>query len=394
MKLSGQMSRQQRCLPGVVGSARVERRPGDLLNRVRPGDIAILDQLDLDRRTAAALVDARVVGVVNAAPSISGRFPNIGPEVLLSAGVALIDGVGTPLLQRIKDGTKIRMHCGRIFAGTMEIGRGKSQNVDSVADRLIEAKAGMSAQLEAFSANTIEFLRRERMLVLDGVGVPELSVPMRDKHVLVVAAGRRHADELKRLKWYIKEYRPVLVGVDAGAETLRRCGHAPAVIVGNPATVSSSALRCDAEMVVPTHPDSDAREWESFSDRGLQTVRFTATGNHEDLALLLADAHGASLVVTVGFHATLHEFLDRGRSGSNSSTFLTRLKLGNKLVDASAIAALRPTRVPTGALCLLVAAVMALTSVALTVSGLGEEYLPIFAEVGRSAEGAIRSVLP
>ena len=175
MKLSGLLTRQEEELPGVTGTARVPRRTGELPPRLGPGDIVLLDQVDLDRRTADALVAAGVVAVVNAAPSISGRFPNLGPEVLSAAGVTLIDRAGRDALRAVKDGAKVRLHQGTIYSGDREIAAGVEQDADSIADQLIEAKTGMTSQLEAFSANTIEFLRTERMLILDGVGVPAVT---------------------------------------------------------------------------------------------------------------------------------------------------------------------------------------------------------------------------
>ena len=150
----------------------------------------MLDQVDLDRSTADALVEAEVTGVVNASPSISGRFPNLGPEIVAGAGIALVDGVGPEVLRAVREGSRLRLHEGVVFVGDKEVGRGTHQTVETIADLMIEAKAGMSAQLEAFSANTIEFLRRERTLILDGVGVPELRAGMQNKQVLIVAAGR------------------------------------------------------------------------------------------------------------------------------------------------------------------------------------------------------------
>jgi uncharacterized membrane-anchored protein len=374
MKLPGLLTRTSRELPGVVGVARVDRRTGDLLRRVGPGDIVVLNQIDLDRRTADALVAADVVGVVNAAPSISGRFPNLGPEILISAGVPLIDNVGSAALHDIKEGARLRLHEGAVFAGERELATGVEQSAESIADQMIEAKAGMSAQLEAFSANTIEFLRRERTMILDGVGVPELYVPMKDREVLVVAPGHGHADELRRLRRYIKEHRPVLVGVESGADTLRAAGYKPQLIVGDPDGITTETLTSGAEVVVPAHSDGHAPGLERVQDLGIGAVTFPASGNAEDLALLVADAHGASLVVTVGSQATLAEFLDRGRSGSNPSTFLTRLKLGSRLVDGKAVATLHRARVPTVAVVLMVVAVVVAIAVALAVSDTGPLY--------------------
>ncbi|WP_433872336.1 putative cytokinetic ring protein SteA [Saccharopolyspora sp. CA-218241] len=392
MKLSGLLPRLQVDLPGVSGPARVERRSDDLLRRARPGDVLIIDHADLDRRTAEALVAADVVAVVNAAPSISGRYPNLGPEVLLAAGVVLVDGVGTGVLHRLKDGTRVRVHEGAVFAGDREIARGTEQTPDSVADLLIEAKAGMSTQLEAFSANTIEFLRRERTLILDGVGVPEVDVSVVGRHVVVVAPGYGHADDLKRLRRYLREYRPVLVGVEGGAETLRAAGFRPDLIVGDPGAISAEALRCGAEVVVPAHLDGHAPGLERIQDLGVGAVTFPASGNPEDLALLLADAHGAELVVTVGFQATLHEFLDRGRLGSNPSTFLTRLRLGSKVLDGAAVVALQRARISTASVLALVLAVLLVAVLALVVTGVADGMLLVLGDAGGSTWTYLRGL--
>jgi uncharacterized membrane-anchored protein len=384
MKLSALLHRTNHDLPGVTGVARVDRRAGDLLRRLSPGDIAVLDEVDLDRRTAEALVSADVVGVVNASPSISGRFPNLGPELLIEAGIPLIDGVGHAALREIKDGTKLRLLDGIVYSGEHEVAKGVEQTADSVADLMIEAKAGMAAQLEAFSANTIEFLRRERTLIVDGIGVPEVFVPIRDRQVLVVAGGPTHAEELKRLRKYIREYRPVLVGVDTGADTLFDAGLKPDIIVGDPDGIGTETLKAGSEVVVPAQMDGHAPGLERIQDLGIGAVTFPSSGNAEDLALLLAEAHGASLVVTVGLQAGLREFLDRGHSGSNPSTFLTRLKLGSKIIDGEAVATLHRSRVSVGMIVLLVLAAVLAMVAALAVSGVGHAYVGVAVDTWQS----------
>jgi uncharacterized membrane-anchored protein len=375
MKLTGLLARTSRELPGVTGMARVDRRTGDLLRRIGPGDIVVLNQLDLDRRTADALIAAEVSGVVNASVSISGRYPNLGPELLVNAGIPLIDGVGEDALRTIKEGAKLRLHDGAVFMSGKEVAKGVQQTADSVADQMIEAKAGMSALLEAFSANTIEFLRRERTLIIDGVGVPEVFVPMKGREVLVVVPGHDHAADLKLLKRYIREHRPVLVGVETGADTLAEAGYKPHVIVGDPDAIKTETLKSGAEVVVPADTDGHAPGLERIQDLGIGAVTFPSSGNPEDLALLIADAHGASLIVTVGTQATLAEFLDRGRSGSNPSTFLTRLKLGSRLVDGKAVATLHRARVSGGSVLLMVVAALVVIVAALAISDVGHGYL-------------------
>lgn len=375
MKLSGMLTRAKEPLPGISGVARVDRRTRELLRRVGSGDIVVLDEVDIDRATADALVQAEVAAVINAAPSISGRFPNLGPEILVEAGIPLVDNVGADVVHRVKDGAKVRLDEGVLYAGNKQLASGTVQTAESVADAMIEAKAGMSTQLEAFSANTIEFLRRERTLILDGVGVPDLRMSLKDRHVLVVAPGTEHAEDLRALKKYIHEHRPALIGVDSAADTLRDLGHTPDIVVGDPNAVEAQTLKECHEVVVPAQPDGYAPGVERIQDLGIGAVTFPASGNAEDLALLLADTHEASLVVTVGFQATLREFLDHGRSGSNPSTFLTRLKLGTKLVDGKAVATLHRNRVSMGAVVLLVLAALVVVAAALLVSDVGTVYV-------------------
>ncbi|HEY0816650.1 MAG TPA: putative cytokinetic ring protein SteA [Pseudonocardia sp.] len=371
MKLSGLLQRSRPELPGLSGIARVDRRTDLLVKRLKAGEIAVIDQVDLDRATADALVAARVAAVVNASPSISGRFPNLGPEILVDAGITLVDTVGADTLHTIKDGSKIRLHDGVVYAGQLELGRGVHQDVESVADALVEAKSGLTHQLEAFAANTTEFMRQERAMLLDGVGIPPVDVEFAGRQVVVVAAGFDHAAELGRLKSYIREYRPVLVGVGAGADALFAAGHRPVLIVGDPADISTQALTSGADIVVPAFNDGHAPGLHRVQDLGASAVTFPSSANPEDLALLLAAHHGASLVVTVGLSATMTEFLDRGRSGSNASTFLTRLQVGGAIVDSRVIAALYRSRVSTGAIVLMIIAALVAVTAALLVSSAG-----------------------
>ncbi|MCY7342034.1 MAG: thiamine pyrophosphokinase [Pseudonocardia sp.] len=375
MKLSGLLHRSQPDLPGLTGVARVDRRTDSLLRRVKAGEIVVLDQVDLDRATADALVAADVAAVVNASPSISGRFPNLGPEVLVTAGIILLDGVGADILHTVKDGSRVRLHEGAVHLGERVVATGVQQDADSVADALVEAKSGLTHQLEAFAANTTEFMRRERAMLLDGAGVPPISAELAHRQVLVVAAGFDHAAELRSLKNYIREYRPVIVGVGAGADELLAAGHTPQLIVGDPAEISIEALTCGADIVVPAFADGHAPGLHRVQDLGAGVVTFSSSANAEDLALLLVAHHGAALVVTVGLSASMTEFLDRGRSGSNASTFLTRLQLGGRLVDGRVLATLYRSRVSFGAVVLMIVAALVAVVAALLVSDAGDAVL-------------------
>jgi uncharacterized membrane-anchored protein len=366
--MSALLTRNGSSRPGVVGTARVDRDIDRLLRRVGPGDIVVIDALDLDRITADALIEADIAAVVNAAPSISGRYPNLGPEVLVANGVTLIDETGPDVFKKVKDGARIRIHNGGVYAGDRRLVLGTERSDHEIAEMMHEAKSGLVAHLEAFAGNTIEFIRSESPLLIDGIGIPDIDVDVNRRHVVVVAEEPSATDDLKSLKPFIKEYQPVLIGVGIGADVLRKAGYRPQLIVGDPQNMSAEVLKCGAQVVLPADADGHAPGLERIQDLGVGAMTFPAAGSAADLALLLADHHGAALIVTAGHTASIEEFFDRSRQRSNPSTFLTRLKVGEKLVDAKAVATLYRSRISGGAIALLVLAMLVAVIVALWVS--------------------------
>ena len=328
----------------VIGPARVDARTKNLTKRMQHGDVAVIDHLDIDTVAAEALVAKRPAAVVNAAASTSGRYPNLGPGILLKAGVPLVDGVGRDVMVAIQDGDPVRVDGGHVYVGDDLVATGTRQTDETVAAAMIEARAGLAVQLEAFAANTMDFLRRERELLLDGVGVPDITTQLDGRHVLVVVRGYHYKEDLQTLRHYVREFRPVIIGVDGGADAVLEAGLTPSLIVGDMDSVSDGALSCGAEVVVHAYRDGRAPGLERVRQLGIEPVVFPATGTSEDVAMLLADDKGAELIVAVGTHATLVEFLDKGRSGM-ASTFLTRLRIGGKLVDAKGVSRLYRSRI-------------------------------------------------
>ncbi len=316
---------------------------------------------------------ARVGAVVNVAQSTSGRYPNLGPEILLAAGVPLLDGVGREVFGAVSEGDAVRLDGEVLYAGEQEVARGVRQTLESVEEAMDAARLGLANQLEDFAANTMEYLLKERALLLDGVGVPEVRTDFAGRHALVVVRGYDYREDLAALRPYIREYRPLLVGVDGGADALIECGYRPDVIVGDMDSVSDAALRCGAEVVVHAYADGRAPGLQRVQDLGVDAVVFPAAGTSEDVALLLADEKGAQLIVAVGTHATLVEFLDKGRQGM-SSTFLTRLRVGGKLVDAKGVSRLYRSRISTWQLLFLVLATLVAMAAAVAVSSAGQAY--------------------
>jgi uncharacterized membrane-anchored protein len=365
-------------LPGVWGPARLDARTKDLTKRLRPGDIAVIDHQDIDKVSAEALLACKPVAVVNAARSISGRYPNMGPQILMDAGVPLLDNVGAEVMLALKDGQSARLDGDTLYVGELVVAKGILFDRDIVAAAMIEARAGLAVQLEAFAANTMEYLRRERALLLDGVGVPDIKTVLKGRHALVVVRGYHYKDDLETLRHYIREFKPVLIGVDGGADALLEAGHRPHLIVGDMDSVSDATLTCGAEIVVHAYRDGRAPGLERVQQLGLDPVVFPATGTSEDVAMLLADDKGASLIVAVGSHATLVEFLDKGRSGM-ASTFLTRLRIGGKLVDAKGVSRLYRSRISNLSLAVLLSVGLLALFVALVATTGGTVMLQLVA---------------
>lgn len=392
-------------LPGTTGTVRVDRRTTTLMRRLKPGDIAVIDHLDLDRAHAEALLDRGVVAVVNVSPFISGRYPNLGPELLARSGVVLLDQVGPSAFTRLRDGAAARVHDGQVFLHGEPVLTGHQLSLDDVVAMMEEARGGLSTQLQSFTHNTTEFLRREQDLLLHGQGAPELRTKLAGRPVVVVVRGYDYREDLRRLKRYIREQRPVLVGVDAGADVLLEAGHRPDVVVvgetglaagsrsGDVGTVSDQALRGAREVVLHTDRAGRAVGADRLDRLGVRTQTFAASGTSEDVALLLADLAGASLIVSVGTHATLDEFLDQHRSGL-ASTFLTRLRVGPKLVDAKGVPQLYAGRVRAWHLLLVLLAGFAALLVALAGTPVGQEWWQVILSSLDDATDRFQGLLP
>ncbi|WP_369825492.1 putative cytokinetic ring protein SteA [Nocardiopsis sp. JB363] len=363
---------------GLVAPVRSDRRTKNLTKRLRPGDIAVIDHVDLDRVSAEALVGCGAAAVVNVAPGISGRYPNQGPELLVGAGVPLIDDVDPEVFTRVREGERLRLEGDTLYRGVEVVARGVRQDRASVGAAMELARAGLATQLEAFAANTMAYLQRERDLLLDGIGIPAIGTAVEGRHVLIVVRGYHYREDLAALRPYIREFRPVIIAVDGGADAVMEAGCRPDIIVGDFDSVTDRALGSGAELVVHAYRDGRAPGLRRLRDLGHDAVVFPATGTSEDVAMMLADGAGASLIVAVGTHATLEEFLDKGRSGM-ASTFLTRLRVGGKLVDAKGVSRLYRSRISPWALLTLVAACLLTIVVAAYCSSAGQVYLTFLA---------------
>ncbi|GAB3162509.1 putative cytokinetic ring protein SteA [Myceligenerans halotolerans] len=359
----------------VTGLARIGKRTKELTGRLNPGDVAVIDHADIDRVAADALVAAQPVAVLNAARSITGRYPNTGPGILIEAGIPLIDDLG-PAVMALDERAPLEIIDGQVMSGGEVIAKGDRQTEASLGEAMTAAREGLSVEIERFAENTMTYLRRERDLLLDGVGVPAIRTPIAGRHVLIVVRGYHYREDLAMLRSYVKENRPVLIGVDGGADAIIDEGWKPDLIVGDMDSVSDRALAGGAEIVVHAYRDGKAPGLDRVRELGVEPVVFPATGTSEDITMLLADDKGAELIVAVGTHATLVEFLDKGRAGM-ASTFLTRLRVGGKLIDAKGVSRLYRTRISNTQLTMLSLAGVSAVLAAIGATSAGQTFFGI-----------------
>lgn len=345
----------------IVGSARVGARTKDLVRRIQPGDIAVIHHQDLDQIAAEMLLARGVVAVVNAAPSISGRYPNGGPIRLVQAGVVLLDDVGDHVMDAVRDGEQVALHDGALWRGDEKLAHGIVLDEADITARMEAARQGIGVELRRFAHNTLEYVEREAELMFAPLELPPLDVPIKGRHALVVVRGHDYRSDLRALRPYIREYQPVLIAVDGGADALLDVGLTPDIITGDFDSLSDTALQCGAQLVHHVHPDGRAPGREQLLAAGLRPGvdyhEFVAEGMSEDVAMLLAYEAGATLIVAVGTHSTMVEMLDKGRRGM-ASTFLTRLRLGPVLVDAKGVHQLYEGRVRRRDVAMLVASAL------------------------------------
>jgi uncharacterized membrane-anchored protein len=352
------------------GTAKLDKRTKRLVKRIGVGDVAIIDHEDLDRVTAEALVETGVEVVVNASCFTSGKYPNSGPMILCDAGIHLLDNVGNNVFEVIKEDSPVTVEGAALIYEGRVVADGKRLTRSFLCDEMAKANQRLGEELERFAANTLEYMKKEKELILDGSRVPDTKYDFTGRHALIVVRGYDYKADLKALRAYIREMKPILIGVDGGADALVEEGYKPDIIIGDMDSVIDSTLSSGAELIVHAYPGGKAPGLKRLSDLGLPSMTFEAAGTSEDIAMILAYEKGAELLVAVGTHANLVEFLDKGRQGM-SSTFLVRLKVGGKLVDAKGVNKLYQSSVKVSQLILLLfAAMIAIITIVMAAPGI------------------------
>ena len=353
----------------ITGPVRSDRRTKDLVTRLEPGDVAVIDHLDIDTVAAESLVAAQPAAVLNAAESSSGRYPNEGPLLLLRAGIPLVDTLGDALMERVAEGDTATVEGDTVIVDGREVAVGVRQDEDSILRIHERSRATLGAELNRFVENTVEYLEHNTDLIDDDLELPDLDADWTGRQVLIVVRGAGYKEDLSLLRRtaYLREMKPVVIAVDGGADALLDEGVTPDVIIGDMDSVSEKALRCGAELIVHAYRDGRAPGSERLDPMGLEHHLFLASGTSEDIAMLLAYEKGADLIVAVGTHTSMVDFLDKGRAGM-ASTMVTRIKVGPILVDAKGVSRLYQGRVRKRDLLLLVLAALFTMAVVIAIS--------------------------
>lgn len=359
----------------IEGTARIGGRTKHLVKRLRPGDVAVINHVNVDRIAAEELISCGVRAVVNASPSSDGKYPNAGPLMLARAGIRLVDAPEVPVFDLLRDGQVVTVTGeGAVLVGGEEILRGTVLTVPELERELAAQRERIDEVLAEFAENTVEHVRQETDILTGSIDFPPTRVSFRDRHVLIVVRGERHRRDLKALRAYIRNVRPLIVAVDGGADGLLEAGLRPDVILGDMDSASDAALSCGAELIVHAYPDGGAPGRRRLVDMGLEHKVVPAAGTSEDVAMLMAFEKGADLIVSVGAHFNLIEFLDRKRGGM-SSTFLTRLRIGEKLVDAKGVSRLyRPSSTLMPVIFFIVAFLVLVTILIITSPALNDVF--------------------
>jgi len=351
----------------LYGTARLGRKTKELVKRLKPGDVAVIDHTNIDRIAAEELIGTGVRVVLNASDSSNGRYPNAGPLLLARAGIRLIDAPRSDIFERLKDGDPLMIEGATVSSGGEVIVEGRRLEADQLAELLRRQREEIDTALAAFAENTVAHIRQEGDLLTGSIEFPPTRSTFRDRHVLIVVRGTTHRRDLQALRAYIRDVHPILVGVDGGADAILEAGLAPDIVLGDMDSASDAALRSGAELIVHAYPDGGAPGRQRLLDLELPHTVVPAAGTSQDVAMLMAFEKGAALIVSVGAHFNLIEFLDRKRGGM-SSTFLTRLRIGEKLVDAEGVSRLYNPSSPFGPMVLFLAAFMVLLAIVVITS--------------------------
>lgn len=329
----------------IRGKIVIDKRTKNLVKRIKANQIAIIDHQDLDQVASKSLVEKQVKAVINLSPSISGKYPNCGPSLLLKAQIPLIDieGGNKEISSKLNNGDIISITKGKISKNGELIAFGREVLESEIECKIKESRENIETELSKFIDNTLKYARKEKNLIVD-LTAPDIGIDFNGKHVLIVVRGMDYKDDLQAIKSYICEMNPIIIAVDGGADACLEYGYKPDIIIGDMDSVSDFALKKTKRIIVHAYSDGIAPGLERVKQLGLDHILYPAPGTSEDIAMILAYDKGAELITAVGTHSNMIDFLEKGRKGM-ASTLLVRLKLGNKLIDAKGVSKLYQNKI-------------------------------------------------
>lgn len=328
----------------IESIAKKDNRTKNLVKRLNGGEIAVIKHKDIDEIAARSLVEKKPKAIINTYQSISGKYPNRGPAILLDAGITMIDMDEECIFEQIKEDSRVKIFGNEIFLDDVYIGKGRVLTKEIIKVKTEEAKKNLETVLDNFIDNTLEYAKKEKNLILGNLKIPDIETNIKNRHVLVVVRGKDYKKDLLAIRTYIQEVNPVLIGVDGGGDALLEFGYSPDIVIGDMDSVSDNCLKQCKEIILHAYSDGRAPGLQRIEENGLRYTLFPSPGTSEDIAMLLAYEKGADFIVAVGTHTNMIDFLEKGRKGM-ASTFLVRLKIGPKLIDAKGVNKLYKERI-------------------------------------------------
>jgi len=339
----------------ISAPARYDRRTKRLSQRLRGNEIAVINHADLDGPAAEGLISRKISCVINCASSITGRYPNRGPELLLKEKIMLIDNLPPEFAEKIVEGETLTVDQNNIYRGDELIGTGTLMTTIRLEQELENARKNLNTELKSFVENTLSYVNDEQGLLYQSINIPELCTEIKDRPVVIVVRGENARIDLTAIRGYIRNIKPVIIGVDGGADLLLEQSIKPHIIFGDMDSISDNALRCGAEIIVHAYTDGRSPGAERLKNLNITHQLLPARGTSEDIIMLVAYEKGADIITVIGTHTHLTDFLDKSRSGM-SSTFLVRLRIGSKLLDVKGINRLYNIKYPKWHFAFMIAA--------------------------------------
>lgn len=320
----------------IKGIVKKDKRTKRLIYKLRPGDIALLCHEDIDEIAAEALIKSKVKCIINTEKTITGFYPNNGPLKLLKNRIPIYEIEDKSIFNIIEDGGIIEIENNKLYYLNKYIGKCRLIEKDEILKLYDLGCKNIDLKLNDFIDNTIFYAKKEKSWITNKIDLPEVGTLIRNRDVLVVVRGNGYKEDLRAIFDYVKSKKPVLIGVDGGGDALLELGLIPDIVIGDLDSVSDKCLQLCKEIIVHAYPNGYAPGLSRIKNKGLEAKIFSSAGTSEDIAMLLAYNYGAKLIVAVGAHNCMIDFLEKGRKGMGS-TFLVRTKIGSKLVDAKGI---------------------------------------------------------